>query len=94
MTKKSTKNTEAKLEQLGFKKKWLDDKSSYWFEKSIKKLFKGKELNNKVFMAYVDPAPNFNQYQIQYVEKNSSINFLDFNNFKSMHKFIKKNGKL
>lgn len=86
--------TERKLDSLKFQKKELGDKSSYWYEKPIKKLFRGKCFKEKQFIAYADPDGKFNQYQIQYIEKHMTNEFLEFPSLKSMLKFIRKNGKL
>jgi len=49
-------NREKELQELGFKKKWLDDKSGYWFE------YKPKDSITKIIF-YVDF--DYKQYELQ-----------------------------
>ena len=36
--------TEAQLKQLGFKRKWLSDRSSYWMQLEIKSFINGRHI--------------------------------------------------
>jgi len=92
-TKKELRKEKKILKKLGFKKKWLDDESGYWFNKKIK-LFKGKSIPNKKFYAYVDPATKCNHYRVEYKEYGIMNDFLEFKSLNSLLKFIEKNGKL
>lgn len=90
-TNQKRNKTEAKLEKLGFVKKWFDDESGYWFEKPIKKLFKGNILNIK-FIATVDME--YKTFEIEKCENKTYEDFLKFESLKDILKFINKNGKL
>lgn len=90
-TKQKRNKIEAKLKKLGFVQQWFDDESGYWFEKRIKKLFKGNVLNIK-FIATVDME--YKTFEIEKYENKTYEDFLKFEFLEDLLKFINKNGKL
>jgi len=87
-TKKKQKQIEKSLKADHYKKVWLDDKSGYWFEKTIK-LFKKKQ-KNILFKSCVDFNSSVNFYYIEYYYNGFWNEFIQFDSYKELRQFIKR----
>jgi len=81
MENKQDVKLEIKLIKLGFKKKWIDDKSGYWLEYSFKGALGLKytiyvETDRKVLAASIDKVKSFGNSVLDLEYKYSKANIL------------------
>lgn len=68
---------EDKIIKEGFKKKWFQDKSGFWFE---------KKLNNGFYL-YADPEEKFNDFFLGHINSDDSL--ISFKTFEELINYSK-----